>query len=180
MEPGTGGMSVHRNTLLPRGRARGRLLVTDAAAEQTRRHLQRSAAADGRRHEGIVLWAGRPVGLDTVVAAAVAVAAEHGPGFVHVAEAAVGMAARAARAQGLAVLAQVHSHPEDDTRHSDGDDQLVLMPYEGMFSLVVGRYGDGALHPAQGAGLHQFQDGRWVLIDPVDTSFLVIPAVIVP
>jgi proteasome lid subunit RPN8/RPN11 len=115
-----------------------------------------------------------------LVAAAVAVAVEHGRGFVHVAEMAVGTAARAARAHGLAVVAQVHSHPEDDTRHSDGDDQLVLMPHEGMFSLVVSRYGDGALHPAQGAGLHQFQDGRWVLIDPVDTSFLVIPAVIVP
>jgi len=172
-------MSVHRQTPLPRERARGRLLVTDAVAEQTRRHLQRSAAADGR-HEGIVLWAGRSAGPDTVVAAAVVVAAEHGRGFVHAAEAAVGTAARAARAHGLAVLAQVHSHPEDDTRHSDGDDRLVLMPYEGMFSLVIGRYGDGGLHPAQGAGLHQFQDGRWVLVDPVADSFLLIPAVIVP
>jgi proteasome lid subunit RPN8/RPN11 len=127
-----------------------------------------------------VLWAGRTDGSDTLIAAAVAVAAEHGRGFVHMAEAAVGTAARAARAHGLALLTQVHSHPKDDTRHSDGDDRLVLMPYQGMFSLVVGRYGDGALHPAYGAGLHQFQDGRWVLVDPVDTAFLVIPAVIVP
>jgi proteasome lid subunit RPN8/RPN11 len=155
-------------------------LVTQVAAEQTSRHLQRSLGADGRRHEGIVLWAGRSAGLDTVVVAAVALAAEHGRGFVHVAEAAVGAAARATRAHGLAVLAQVHSHPGTDTCHSDGDDQLVLMPYEGMFSLVVGRYGDGALHPAHGAGLHQFQDSRWVFIDPVDTAFSVIPAVIVP
>jgi hypothetical protein len=173
-------MSVHRQTPLPRGPAHGRLLVTEAVAEQTRRYLQRSTGAAGRRHEGIVLWAGRSVGLDTAVAAAVAVVADHGRGFVHVAAAAVGAAARAARAHGLAVLAQVHSHPGSDTRHSDGDDQLVLMPYEGMFSLVVGRYGDGALHPAHGAGLHQFQDGRWVWIDPVDAAFLVIPAVIVP
>jgi hypothetical protein len=55
----------------------------------------------------------------------------------------------------------------------------ALMPYDGMFSLVVAQYGDGALHPAQGAGLHQFQDGRWVFIDPVDTSFRVIPTLIV-
>jgi proteasome lid subunit RPN8/RPN11 len=172
-------MSVQRQTPLPRGRARGRLLVPDAVAEQTCRHLQRSAGADGR-HEGIVLWAGWSARLDTLIVAAVAVAAEHGRGFVHIAEAAVGTAARAARAHGLALLAQVHSHPDDDTRHSDGDDRLVLMPYEGMFSLVVGRYGDGALHPAHGAGLHQFQGGRWVLINPVDTAFLVIPTVIVP
>jgi proteasome lid subunit RPN8/RPN11 len=173
-------MSVYRQTPLSKGPARGRLLVTEVVAEQTRRHLQQSVGGDGRRHEGIVLWAGRSAGPDTIVAAAVAVAAEHGRGFVHTPEAAVGVAARAARAHGLAVLAQVHSHPGTETRHSDGDDRLVLMPYEGMFSLVVGRYGDGALHPAQGAGLHQFQDGRWVLIDPVDTSFVVVPAVIVP
>jgi proteasome lid subunit RPN8/RPN11 len=173
-------MSVHRETPLPRGPARGRLLVTDAAAEQTRRHLQRSAAADGRRHEGIVLWAGRTDGPDTLIAAAVGVVAEHGRSFVHMPETAVGAAARAARAHGLALLAQVHSHPEDDTRHSDGDDRMVLMPYEGMFSFVVGRYGDGPLHPRQGAGLHQFQDGRWVLVDPVADSFLLIPAGIVP
>jgi hypothetical protein len=173
-------MSVHRLTFLPRGPAHGRLLVTEMVVEQTRRQLQRSVGAAGRRDEGLVFWAGRSAGPDTVVAAAVAVAAEHGRGFVHVSEVAVGTAARAARAHGLALLAQVHSHPEDDTRHSDGDDQLVLMPYEGMFSLVVGCYGDGGLHPAEGAGLHQFQDGRWVLIDPVDTAFIIIPAVIVP
>jgi proteasome lid subunit RPN8/RPN11 len=173
-------MTVRRKTPLPRRPAHGRLVVTDAVATQTHRLLQQSIGGDGDRHEGAVLWAGRPAGPDTVVAAAVAVAAEHGPGFVHVPEAAVGAAARAAREHGLAVLAQVHSHPADDTRHSDGDDQLVLLPYEGMFSLVVGEYGDGALHPANGAGLHQFQNGRWVWIDPVDTSFLVVPAVIVP
>ena len=29
------------------------------------------------------------------------------------------------------------SHPGRDTRHSEGDDTLIIMPYEGMFSLVV-------------------------------------------
>jgi proteasome lid subunit RPN8/RPN11 len=173
-------MSVYRQTPLPRGRARGRLLVTEVVAEQTREHLQRSVGGDGRRHEAIVLWAGRSAGPDTIVVGTVAVAAEHGPGFVHTPELAVGAAARAARAHGLAVLAQVHTHPGIETHHSDGDDRLVLMPYEGMFSLVVGRYGDGALHPAQGAGLHQFQNGRWVLIDPVDASFVLVPTVILP
>jgi hypothetical protein len=35
-----------------------------------------------------------------------------------------------------------------------------------MFSLVVAEYGDGELLPECGAGLHQFQNGRWVWIDP--------------
>ena len=62
-------------------------------------------------------------------------------------ENATGNASRAARALGLSVVAQVHTHPGRDTRHSDGDDDLVLMPYEGMFSLVVGEYGHGSLLP---------------------------------
>ncbi|WTN44503.1 Mov34/MPN/PAD-1 family protein [Streptomyces sp. NBC_00631] len=96
-------------------------------------------------------------------------------GRVHLDENAVGAVARTARARGLGVIAQVHSHPGQDTRHSDGDDQLVLMPFEGMFSLVAAAYGTGALHPEQVAGLHQYQDGRWVHItDPA--AMIIIPA----
>ncbi len=82
-----------------------------------------------------------------------------------VGERAVARTSRSARAAGLGLVAQVHSHPGHDTRHSDGDDQLVLMPFEGMFSLVVADYGQGGLLPEHGAGLHQFQQGRWVYID---------------
>jgi len=34
----------------------------------------------------------------------------------------------------MGILCQVHSHPGSDTRHSDGDDELVLLPFEGMLS----------------------------------------------
>jgi proteasome lid subunit RPN8/RPN11 len=91
-------------------------------------------------------------------------------------EAAAGAAARTARALRLGVVAQVHSHPGLDTRHSDGDDDLVLMPFNGMFSLVVARYGEGSLLPEQGAGLHQFQDGRWVQIRQPDPALMVVSA----
>ena len=76
--------------------------------------------------------------------------------------AAVGDAARAARHNGLGILCQVHSHPGDDARHSDGDDELVLLPFEGMLSIVVLNFGlqfDGL----DIACIHQFQSGRWVL-----------------
>jgi proteasome lid subunit RPN8/RPN11 len=76
----------------------------------------------------------------------------------------------------LSIVAQVHSHPGSDTRHSDGDDDLVLMPFPGMFSLVVASYGAGSLLPGQGAGLHQFQDGRWVLIRRSPRALIVVPA----
>jgi hypothetical protein len=40
----------------------------------------------------------------------------------------------------------------------------VLMPFDGMFSLVVASYGAGGMTLDRGVGLHQFQDGRWVRI----------------
>jgi hypothetical protein len=62
------------------------------------------------------------------------------------------------------------------TRHSDGDDQLILMPFDGMFSLVVADYGYGSLLPEDGAGLHQHQDGRWVLVD--NGAMTVVPPLV--
>jgi hypothetical protein len=80
---------------------------------------------------------------------------------------------------GLVFVAQVHSHPGTDTRHSDGDDELVLMPHEGLFSLVIGGYGTGHIHPRKGAGLHQYQDDRWVQILPGPADpLLIVPTTI--
>jgi proteasome lid subunit RPN8/RPN11 len=89
-------------------------------------------------------------------------------------EFAAGSAARAARAARLGLVAQVHSHPGADTRHSDGDDDIVLMPFEGMFSLVVAEYGGGGMVPADGAGLHQFQDSRWILVRQTEPALIVV------
>ena len=72
------------------------------------------------------------------------------------------------------LVAQVHSHPGSDTRHSDGDDRLILMPHEGMFSLVVGSYGDGGIALSDGAGLHQYQDRRWVFVSTAGSNALII------
>jgi hypothetical protein len=52
------------------------------------------------------------------------------------------------------------------------------MPYEGMFSLVVADYGHGSLLPAEGAGLHQFQNGRWVQITDIKDALTVVPALV--
>lgn len=170
---------VHRRKPLPEAPARGRLIVTEATMDETAAALRAFRGRRGR-HEGIVFWAGRQCGTDTVVAAALLPRAEHGPGFVHVTHAEVGWMARSARRFGLAVMVQVHSHPGGDTRHSDGDDELIVLPREGMFSLVVGRYGDGAVDPRQGAGLHQFQDGHWVRVKPVEGAFITVTAAIRP
>jgi hypothetical protein len=169
-------MSVHRLTPLPTRPARGRLVVTQSTLDSTRIALQAFRGVDGR-HEGLVYWAGRQMESYSYVLTAIVPQCDHGPFRVVADERAIGAAARAARGQGLGLVGQVHSHPDDDTRHSDGDDQLVLMPFEGMFSLVVGFYGDGGILPEQGAGLHQYQSGRWVQIVSTDAAMVVVQPV---
>lgn len=170
-------MSVHRYTSLPTGPSVGHLIVAESVIAPTLRVLRQAAGPDGHPHEGLVCWLGRTVGPHTLVLAIAQPAVISGPQRVHVPEASVGHTARLARRQQLGIVAQVHSHPGRDTRHSDGDDQLVLMPYNGMFSLVVGRYGHGDIHPSRGAGLHQYQDGRWVHVTNAD-ALLAVPAIL--
>jgi proteasome lid subunit RPN8/RPN11 len=166
-------MTVQRFTPLPTGPNRGRLIVSASAAQSTKTALQQFRGPDGH-HEGLVYWLGRRCEHDALVLSALVPVSDHGPHHVFIAEREVGSMSRRARSLGLAVVAQVHSHPGNDTRHSDGDDKLILMPFEGMFSLVVARYGDGGLLPGEGAGLHQYQDKRWVLIPAGSRDALII------
>jgi proteasome lid subunit RPN8/RPN11 len=165
-------LSVHRLTPLPELPARGRLIVSEGVIAPTRAALQASST-DGRPDEGLILWLGRNIDDTSVVLACATPRTSHDWGRVEINEDAVAAAASAARAHGLGVIAQVHSHPGRDTRHSDGDDQMVLMPYESMFSLVIADYGRGSIHPAEGAGLHQFQDGRWIKVSDPESLVLV-------
>jgi hypothetical protein len=168
-------VSVHRKTILPRAEARGNLVVAEPILASTSAALRQFSGQDGR-HEGLVLWLGRWLGHDTCVIGCHVPESDHGWGSVFLDEAAVGHAGRVARRLRLGVVAQVHSHPGSDTRHSEGDDQLILLPRPGMFSLVVANYGDGAMRPENGAGLHQYQDGRWVQIDPVNGVLITVPS----
>jgi hypothetical protein len=168
---------VHRRNPLPLAPARGHLIVTDSVRRATETALRGFIGPDGR-HEGIAFWAGRQDGNDQLIAAVIVPRAIHGPGFVHVPADQVGEAAHQARTRRLVLLAQVHSHPGDDTRHSDADDSLVLMARESMFSVVGARYGDGGLTPAEGAGIHQFQDARWIQVADADTSLIYVPTAV--
>jgi proteasome lid subunit RPN8/RPN11 len=168
-------MSLHRTKPLPELPAVGRLVVVEAVLARTH-ELLRDAGADNPPHEGLVWWLGRQVGTDTLVLACHRPPSHSGPRFVFTDEAAAGSAARIARARRLGVVAQVHSHPGADTRHSDGDDDIVFMPFGGMFSSVVGNYGADGMLPEDGAGLHQFQDGRWILVRQEDPALIVVPS----
>jgi proteasome lid subunit RPN8/RPN11 len=171
-------VKVNRRKPLLERAARGLLIVPQDVMSTTQLALQRSRGADGEKHEGLVFFLGRIVEGDSVAVAAVSPDSEHSWGRVIADESAMAAVAAYGRRFGLGVIAQVHSHPGSDTRHSDGDDQLVFMPFEGMFSLVVGDYGFGEMTPSLGLGLHQFQDGRWVAIDRSKSALLVVPSMV--
>ena len=171
--------SVARRRSLPVAAARGTLIVPEGVLDETLRALLASQGPDGP-HEGLVFWAGWAMPGRTVIGVAIPPELDHGWGHVRADEGAVAAAIRAARRFGAGLLVQVHSHPGLDTRHSDGDDEMVLMPFDGMFSLVVGEYGAGSIRPDAGLGVHQFQDGRWVWIEPAVRAVIITPSIAAP
>lgn len=70
-------------------------------------------------------------------------------------------------AQGLVILAQVHTHPaECSVRHSPYDDQHAYSTRDGSLSFVWPAYGaplSGGLVET-GIGVHERRDDRWVLL----------------
>ena len=155
---------VNRTRPLPRGALRGRYWIGSELVDRTRDVLSdfyEAGLSDGG-HEGICFWAGteRP-GLTTLEAVIVPIA-NHGPHSVFVSASEFGNAVTEAHAAGLGILAQVHSHTTWDTRHSDGDDELIVMPFENMLSLVAPHFGR-VVTSIGDFSVHQFQNHRWVL-----------------
>lgn len=172
-------LPVYRTRDLPVAELEGKFFVASQVITATQQALQKFAL-DGIKdggHEGMVFWAGREFGDETIFLQAVVPDAEHSYGRVHASQNAVGSAARVARAVNLGLLCQVHSHPGSDTRHSDGDDDLILLPFEGMLSIVIANFGIGFNALAQ-TSVHQFQRGRWVLCSrsSVERGITVVPA----
>lgn len=170
---------VYRTRPLPVGELQGSFLVAQSTIAATREALISFALAGIRDggHEGMAFWAGREADGATLILQTIVPDADHSDQRVMASAEAVGKAARAARGAGLGVLCQVHSHPGSDARHSDGDDDLVLLPFEGMLSIVVPDFG---LHFSSlaDACVHQFQKGKWVLCSPksVSSNMVVVPS----
>ena len=168
-------MTVFRTKPLPTGPSDGTLIVPEEVVSRTTSALK--AFRGESRHEGLVYWIGRWRDDAAYVVGAVSPRCEHGPQFVRIGEVDVGKMMRTARAYRSAIIAQVHSHPGSDTRHSDGDDDLVLMPHHGLFSLVVGNYGDSGFD--ESLGVHQYQEGTWIRIEnAVSEVVKVVPSLI--
>jgi len=164
-----------------RSALQGRFLICEDAVTAVERFLPTFRGPDGD-HEGLIFLAGRELsdaGV-TLLTTALAPDCEHGPGHVMADEIAIRGVARAARSLGLAVLAQVHSHPGANTHHSEGDDRMILMPFEGMLSIVVPRYAHFGARPLHTLGVHQYQGQAWRPCTPasVHAGLIVIPAAV--
>ena len=169
---------VYRLRPLPTGDLRGTFILCESIISATDEALARFRLAgiqDGG-HEGIVFWAGRELGNCQVFTTVIIPEADHSYARVVLNERAVGASSRAARKHSLQVLCQVHSHPSTIVHHSDGDDDLITMPYEGMLSIVVASHGLN-FNDIYETGIHQYQDGRWVLCtsDSVKSNIKVVP-----
>lgn len=172
---------VYRTRPLPTGELHGRFLITESLIRDTRRALVSFATAglyDGG-HEGMAFWAGREVEGATILLQVIVPECDHSSGRVMASREAVGRAARAARSAGLGILCQIHSHPGWDGRHSDGDDDLILLPFEGMLSVVVPFFG-AMFSSITRCCVHQFQASRWVLCssESVVRNFTIVPPMV--
>jgi hypothetical protein len=169
---------VMRLTPLPKSPLKGRFLISEPVLRVTRDILVQYAleGIEDGGHEGLVFWAGRQLGDLTLLTTAIAPKAEHSAQRVWVSEPAVAEASRASRANQIGILSQIHSHPSWDARHSSGDDEMILMPFEGMLSIVIPNYGIGFDSISQ-ACVHQYQGKRWVLCteSSVAENLFVIP-----
>ncbi len=73
---------------------------------------------------------------------------------------------------GLVRLAQVHTHGNACTRHSETDDQRAYSQRDGALSLVLPHHATGAPRPAQ-AGVHVREPVGWRRAHPDDAALLV-------
>lgn len=166
-----------RRTSWPMGALQGRFVVSRDVLAATESALVTFRGPEGP-HEGIVFWGGLELDGVTLFTTAVVPQAVHTEGSVQCNEASVREVVHALRPHGLGLLAQVHSHPSGDARHSDGDDRMILLPFEGMLSIVVPWYARDGMRPLSACGIHQFQAGHWVLCNEHLDGLQVVPGLV--
>lgn len=152
-----------KRRFLPTGALRGAYAITEGALLEADRLLPTFRGPDGD-HEGLLFLLGFEQPARTVFVSVAAPVCDHGRGHVKAQPEAIAAVSRYGRSCGLGLLGQIHTHPEGWTEHSEGDDKLVFMPFEGMISIVVPHFGRFGLRPLDSLGVHQYQNGRWTLI----------------
>ena len=155
---------------------RGRFGILDSVVDALERLLPTYRGPDGS-HEGIAFLCGVELAQLTLFTTAIFPKADHRREYVRCSDDEFAAASASARASGLGVLAQVHTHPGENAVHSLGDDDMVCPRYEGMLSIVVPLYGRYGLRPLHSLGVHQLQHGAWVLAEreTVRQNVLIVP-----
>lgn len=160
----------------------GSFVISDALVRTVFQVLRQQSkeGPDIRGNEGLLFLAGTQEGNQTFYSTAVVPKVKNTRGSVFVDAAEYGNCGRTARKSGLQILAQVHSHPGNCCHHSDGDDKLIVMPFDGMLSIVIPNYGR-SLTPIHTWGVHQRRGRTWYLCRPesVESSFVIAPLVLV-
>lgn len=79
--------------------------------------------------------------------------------------------------RGLAIVAQVHTHPGAWVDHSGGDDEDAFMPTENHISIVVPSYCRGGMLPIERCGVHRYEARmfRRIVGDELHASLCVVP-----
>jgi proteasome lid subunit RPN8/RPN11 len=122
-------------------------------------------------HEGVVFLLGRTDGSTTLVVSVFKPQAITTPGSFDVDAVSMAPAVRAAANQGLQVVGQAHTHP-DEAFHSDGDERGARIRYAGFVSLVFPHYGRD-LPSLEGTACYMHQPGQgFVTLKPHELTLV--------
>lgn len=136
------------------------LLISQQVVVDSMRLLRSYTGPWNRRHEGIVYWAGIEQDTHCSILMALAPTARTSPNHYVTTPEANARAISTAREYGLAIVAQVHSHPGADVRHSVTDHKQAFMPFEGFYSVVVPFYATGEFNPLR-CGWYRYEGGAF-------------------
>jgi proteasome lid subunit RPN8/RPN11 len=137
------------------------LILPLATVEETARKL-RSVG----RLEACCLWLGTRSKDGTERVEAIVVPQQSNRLLNYAVDSAAMQGANAVAKQGgWTLIANVHSHPGENTEHSEYDD--AMMPSRKALSIVVPHYGRWSVDNwPQGYGIHEFVDDYWHMLSP--------------
>lgn len=123
-------------------------------------------------HEDVVYWAGRECGNDWFMTTCISPEAARTRDSFSTSTTANARVIAYLAAYELALLAQIHTHPDHRVGHSKGDDVGAFMPFEGYLSIVVPHYGHRGILPLEQCGVHQFANGHFYRLLEADITRL--------
>ena len=142
------------------------LICSDASWRQLLRVL--ASSSPGVERVAYLDGVRTPAG-DGVVTTVTVPHAEQSAGHFTVAAHEMSRAGAHLRTNGLVRLAQVHTHPGSDVRHSKTDDARAYSQRNGAVSIVLAWHASGDPWPTDGA-VHVREDDGWRRLEPSEAS----------